>query len=104
MIRLSLIVPILALFGCAQTPGPRDAGDPRVAEGRRQVTAFFGAPYPASFDILTFPDRAALDACAAQRWKMPPTQCWMVAMGTANVLVLLDPAVWKTQACEHDGS
>ena len=28
----------------------------------------------------------------------------MVATGVADGLAVLDPAVWKTEACEHDGS
>jgi len=89
----------------ASTPSSAaGAPDHWVAEGRRQVVAFFGEPYPAQFDVRTFPDRASLNAFVAQRWGMPKTECWMVAMGAGPVLVLLDPAVWKAQACEHDGS
>jgi hypothetical protein len=109
----------LAGVGCADTqPAPRAASspappaaaagatinDPRILEGQRQVVAFFGEPYLAPFDVRTFPDRASLDAFVSQRWKMPATQCWMVAMGAGPILVLLDPSAWKAQACEHDAS
>jgi hypothetical protein len=75
-----------------------------VDAAQKDVVSFFGAPYPAPFDVRTFPDRPSLDAFVAQRWKMPRTECWMVAMGSGSVLVLLDPGVWKAQACEHDGA
>jgi hypothetical protein len=33
---------------------------------------------------------------------MGETQCWMVGTATAEWMVLLDPAAWTTDACEHD--
>ena len=90
----------------AEIPAPEIA--PEIAahlrEGERRVTAFFEEGYPRPFETRVFPDRKALDAFVADRWKMPPTECWMVAMGAGPIMVLLDPAAWRAQACEHDGT
>src|SRR6185369_4777733 len=88
----------------SSAPAPIRVTGAAIEAAGKDVAAFFGRPYPASFDVRTFRDRASLDSFVAQRWKMPPTQCWMVAMGSGPILVLLDPAAWGTQACEHDGS
>lgn len=73
-----------------------------VSQGRLDVEKFFGGKFPRPFEIRVVADRAGFDKLAAERWGMPQTQCWMVGVGTASVLGLLDPAAWKTDACEHD--
>jgi len=73
-----------------------------VAEGRKRVEEFFSAKYPRTFEIRVLANRAAFDRFASERFGMPKTDCWMVGMGVASVLAVMDPAAWKTDACEHD--
>jgi hypothetical protein len=75
-----------------------------VDRGSREVEGFFGAPFPRAFDLRIFPDRSSLTAYWREAWKTPDfeSQCWMVASGTASTLAVLSPAVWKSEACEHD--
>jgi hypothetical protein len=73
-----------------------------VDRGIERVEAFFGAPFPAPFEVLVLPDRAAFTDSFPPEWGMPETACWMVAAGVADALRILDPAVWDTDACEHD--
>jgi hypothetical protein len=70
------------------------------------VQAFLGKPYPEAFKVRLFPDRASLTEQWRKDWKAPDLQpeCWMVASGTASLLDVLSPAVWKTQGCDHDPS
>src|SRR5262249_23380996 len=48
-------------------------------------------------------DRAGFDAAVA-KFGLSPTQCWMVGMGTADLIVVLSPQAWTKQACEHDST
>ena len=85
----------------ADTPGASEL-ERVVAEGRAQVEAFFGAPFPEPVRVLVQPDRAAFDASFPPEWGVGQTQCWMVAYGVADRLSLLSPRVWRAEACEHD--
>ena len=94
------------LSGCATATKEATPVAPRndlVAHGASEVEAFFRSPFTSAFDLHLFPHRADLDRFAHDRWGMASTECWMVAMGSGSGLVLLDPAVWSTEACEHDG-
>lgn len=75
-----------------------------LVSGRKQVEAFFDAPFPAPFTVFVYPDRDSLTAHWQQAWGLPAleAQCWMVASGEADELTVLSPRVWATQACEHD--
>jgi hypothetical protein len=75
-----------------------------IGRGRAEVEAFFGSAFLSGFDLHIFPHRTDLDRFAHDRWGMASTECWMVAMGSGSGLVLLDPSVWSTEACEHDGN
>lgn len=98
LLRLALVALLVA------APPPARAFDTGAAvdAGRKTVETFFGAPFPRPFETHVFVSRAELDLFAANRWKMPHTQCWMVAMGVGPAFVLLDPDDWKAEACEHD--
>lgn len=98
--RLYIALALLLL----SVPGAARALDTAAAidGGRRAVEGYFGAPFPRPFETHVFASRAELDLFAANRWKMPRTQCWMVAMGVGPALILLDPDDWKAEACEHD--
>lgn len=90
----------------AATAAPEPRSEPVdvdriVEEGRKQVEAFFGEPFLRRYDVQVFPSRAALTDFASQRWGMPKTECWMVAMGVASTMVLLSPQAWSSEACEH---
>lgn len=74
----------------------------RLATGRQTVEAFFGRGFPRPYEVHVLPGRAAFNQFVKERWGMPQTECWMVAAGTGGVLVTIDPAAWKTDACEHD--
>jgi hypothetical protein len=73
-------------------------------DGRRHVESFFGASFPARFEVLVFPDRAGLTDHWRKAWGLAEleTQCWMVASGTRDELTILSPRVWASEACEHD--
>lgn len=76
--------------------------EPVLAEGVRDVEAFFALPFQAPFRVELLPDRAAFDASFPPEWGVGRTQCWMVATGVADALRVLSPRVWSSQACEHD--
>ncbi len=85
------------------------AGDPfasRIAgfaaSGHAQVEAFWNAPFPAPVNITLAPDRLEFESAFPSEWGMSSTQCWMVGVGVADFLVMLSPAAWADQACEHD--
>lgn len=76
--------------------------DERIALGRARVESFFAKRFPRDFEVRAFARRSELDEFAAARWKMPKTECWMVAMGVASTFVLLSPDCWRSDACEHN--
>jgi hypothetical protein len=65
------------------------------------IQSFFGASFPDSIHFQLVSERADFDA-AVKKYGLSPTQCWMVGLGTADLMVLLSPAAWRQQACEHD--
>jgi hypothetical protein len=77
---------------------------PMLEDGRRNVEAFFGAPFAAPFVIRLFPDRTSMTEHWRRAWNVPDlqTQCWMVASGMGSELSALSPRAWGTEACEHD--
>lgn len=77
---------------------------PVIAAGQRRIEAFFGSPFTSPVVVDIAPDRAGFDLRLAARWKMPPTECWMVAAADATRMPVLAPARWATEACEHDGA
>jgi len=84
------------------------AGDPYAKAVRddahasaEQIQSFFGAPFPDPIHFQVVADRANFDAAVA-KFGLSPTQCWMVGMGTADLMVLLSPQAWAKQACDHD--
>jgi len=66
-----------------------------------QIQSFFGAPFPDPIHFHMVADRADFDAAVA-KFGLSPTQCWMVGMGTADLIVVLSPQAWGKQTCEHD--
>jgi hypothetical protein len=87
---------------------PDRALDPWVkatcTEAMGKIQAFFGLPFASGVRVRVFPVRAALTAYWRSAWGIPDLQpeCWQVASGTASLLALLSPRVWKIEACEHD--
>lgn len=75
-----------------------------LVEGRRRVEDYFGAPFPKKFVVFVGARRAQFDAETARRWKMPPSERWMVGAGVADVLILLSPGAWKEEADDHDAT
>lgn len=71
--------------------------------GCDSVQSFFRKSFPHFFDVFIFPDRRALDSSWQVDWKSPgfKSECWMVASGVAKKIVMLSPARWDTQSCEH---
>ncbi len=110
MSRIAIFLVMIVLAGCANRPTTAEQAPPDseqiiaayTTDAKSHVVDFFNEPYPAPFETRVFPDRRSLDAFVAERWKMPATECWMVAMGVGPIFVLLDPADWKAEACEHD--
>lgn len=84
--------------------GPADdASLAALKAGVVQVEAFFGRPFARPFNVRVHAHRADMDKQWAVDWKSPgfKSECWMVASGTGDVLDLLAPAAWATEACEH---
>lgn len=79
------------------------AGDMRsiFAEAHTMVTAFWGEPFPEQVNIVLAPDRANFDAGFPPAWGFK-SECWMVGMGVADLMLYLSPAAWSEEACEHD--
>jgi len=72
-----------------------------AAASVQQIERFFGAPFPEPVHFKMVADRKGFDDAVA-KYGLSPTQCWMVGMGTADVMVVLSPQAWAKQACEHD--
>lgn len=67
-----------------------------------RIEHFFGGKFLQPIDFWLAPDRAAFDAAIPPELGMGKSQCWMVGMGIGDRMVLLSPADWKAEACEHD--
>jgi len=80
----------------------RAAIEKMAASGQREVEAFFHLRFNETIHMTVAPSRAEFDAAFPASWGMGKTECWMVAMGVADFLVMLSPSVWRAQACEHD--
>jgi hypothetical protein len=87
------------------------AGDPAAARveamlpaAKARVEGFFGSPFAEPVRVKLAPDRAAFDASFPKAWGMGKTECWMVGVGVADFLVLLSPADWSKEACDHDAT
>jgi hypothetical protein len=83
-------------------------GDPDATETRdmavtsaQQIQRFFGASFPDPIRFQVAPDRAAFDRAVA-KFGVGQTECWMVGLGTADLMVLLSRGAWTKQACDHD--
>jgi hypothetical protein len=110
------ILPFLLLASCAAGPlaaatldfhaAPTDPSANQVETlaraGIAQVEHFFGAPFPHAIDFRLAPNRAAFDSAFPPALNMGKTQCWMVGMGIADLMVVLSPSDWKAEACDHD--
>jgi hypothetical protein len=82
----------------------QDGNDLRsvVAEQQKVVEQFFGQPMPHPFELRIFREKSEMNEFVRKQWQMPELPCSAVAMGAGSALAVLSPAVWKTQACEHD--
>jgi hypothetical protein len=76
--------------------------DACLRSAQKRIESFFGHPFEKPFSVEIFPGRSKLDLYCKDRWQLPKTERWMVAMGVADKLVILTPRVWKTQAIEHN--
>ncbi|MEO8102009.1 MAG: hypothetical protein ABI790_05755 [Betaproteobacteria bacterium] len=85
--------------------GPEDDGSlAALKTGIGQVERFFGRAFPRPFSVRFHSHRIDMDKQWAEDWKSPglKSECWMVASGVGEMLDLLSPAVWASEACEHD--
>lgn len=111
--RARLLIPICLALAIAQSVAAQapavdarvTAGDPGAAEvvamagdGKATVEAFFGKPFPEPIHLTVAPDRVAFPA----NWGTGQTESWMVGTGVADFLVVLSPADWAKEACDHD--
>ncbi len=85
------------------------SGDPASARveamlpaAKARVETFFGSPFAEPVHVTLASDRAAFAASFPKAWGMEKTECWMVGVGVADFLVLLSPADWGKEACDHD--
>jgi hypothetical protein len=72
-----------------------------AAAAADQVQRFFGASFPDPIHFQVVPSRGAFERAVA-KFGVGPTECWMVGLGTADLMVLLSRSAWATQACDHD--
>lgn len=72
-----------------------------VSASVKQIQSFFGASFPDPIHLQLVAERGNFDAAVA-KFGLSPTQCWMVGVGTADLMVVLSPQAWTKQACEHD--
>lgn len=75
---------------------------PLLDSAKATVETFFGAPFSDPLKFTVVPDREAFSAVLREAWGVPETACWMVATGVADFVVVLSPAQWDEEACEHD--
>ena len=68
----------------------------------RRIEHFLGGRFLRPVDFRVAPTRAAFEAAFPPELGMGKSQCWMVGMGIGDRMVLLSPADWKGEACEHD--
>ncbi len=61
-------------------------------------------PFPDTVSTRVYPDRAGFEAALHEAWGIPETACWMVGAADDHHLYLLSPAVWGSEACEHDSA
>ena len=80
----------------------RPAFERYAADANKRIVGFFGSPFKKDITLHVLPNRKAFDDALHQRWKMEPTQPWMVGAAGADVLFVLSPRVWKTEAQEHN--
>src|SRR6187549_856520 len=102
---VSLTTPCLAtdieLSGAAGDPA-RAAVARMARSGQRDVEAFFRGRFPEPVHLKLAASRAEFDAAFPASWGMGRTECWMVAVGVADFLVMLSPTAWQHEACDHD--
>lgn len=75
---------------------------PVISGATRTVGAFFGEPFSQPVTVTVAPDRASFTELLKAGWGFPETECWMVALGVADQVIILSPRVWREEACEHD--
>ena len=73
-----------------------------IDKGLFTIEEFFQLPFQKSFEVYVQTSRKGLDAFFQQRWKVEKTECWMVAAGVADFMVVLSPRAWQEQACDHN--
>jgi hypothetical protein len=95
-----LSAPVLDFQAVAGDPDATETRDMAVASAQ-EIQRFFGASFPDPIHFQMVDSRAAFDKAAA-KFGVSPTECWMVGMGTADLMVLLAPSAWTKQACDHD--
>jgi hypothetical protein len=72
-----------------------------LAWAEARISKMLG-PFPDTVSTQVFPGRAGFDAALREAWGIPQTACWMVGAADDHHLYLLSPAVWDSEACEHD--
>jgi hypothetical protein len=75
-----------------------------INTGVGSVQIFFGHPFTKKFDLYILPDRESFNEEWRKDYSDPgfKSECWMVASGVANKLILISPKTWNKVACEHD--
>jgi hypothetical protein len=97
-------IALLVLIACSPPPAAKPEQTPTLEERVRAhgvvVETFFDAKL-APYDVVIVPTHAAMVEVATAKWRATELPCFAVAMGTGSTLLLLDPAAWKTEACDH---
>ena len=76
----------------------------QVVAGEHAVTEFFGSPFPKSYKVRIFSSRAEMDDFWSRTVERPvaSANCWMIASATAELLYILSPRIWLTEACANN--
>jgi len=89
-------------------PPPADPADaaliePLVQEGMPAMSMELRVAWLEPVRVEVVADRAAFTASFPPEYGLAQTQCWMVAWGVADRLVVLSPRAWHApEVCEHD--
>jgi hypothetical protein len=92
--------PVLDFQAAVGDPDATETRDMAVASAS-EIQRFFGASFPDPIHFQMVSSRGAFDRAVA-KFGVGTTECWMVGLGTADLMVLLSRSAWSTQACDHD--
>jgi hypothetical protein len=89
----------VVVAGCGGAQHPATLAD-RVHAQEHVVEAFFGEKV-GPYELVVVGSHADMAKTAAAKWHATELPCFAVAMGSGSTLLLLEPAKWASDACDH---